>query len=199
MTESHAPMGDPRQAWREQASTGFRMSSQDLAARVGADERRFRRSGMILSSIVVLEIVAMAVIFVFFKDPLQRAGAALVAAGMLVIALQIAIHARRVAAARTAVQSTSQPSVAFVVRYLRVRRQFHSGVWLWTRLLALTPGLPVVVYAIARRDSDASVLAWAIAAAFVLLLAGGYRRQRTTARAYTRQIDALERAGSSTA
>jgi len=160
---------------------------------IQADNKKLHRWFRVMYLIIGVEIAAMIVALVALSDPIQRIGAVLIIGAMIYLAYQLRLHTLRVRAARTNVERTTIPSTEFTLAYLHTRREFHSGIWFWSRLAVLLPGLPVMVYGFARAEPDTSSMAYGIVGGFAVMIVVAIRVQHKVARRYQLQIDELNR------
>ncbi len=180
-------------AWQQQQSSGFRMVPSEFARHVRADVRTTRRwigRGVVISAFLILWSGGL---LLSEDDPLLLLGALLTLLALAFSVAQIGAHSRRVRTARFDADRTSVPSLAYARAYLSTRREFHRGRWLWSRVMFLFPGPPLVVYG-ARNESSAWIvflLVWV-----GLLLAAVFVVQRRAERRYDhllRELDDIER------
>ncbi len=176
-------------AWQQQPTSGFRMVPSDFARNMRADARKSRRQfgiGLVLSTLLTLW--SGAVLFAE-DDPILRVGAALTMLALVFSAAQIVVHIRRVRAVRFDVDRTSAPSLASARAYLRTRRVLHSGRWLWSRVVLLFPGPPLVFYGGTRNDSNSGVVFLVV---WIWLLVVAVVVQRSATRRYDRLLHGLD-------
>jgi hypothetical protein len=186
-------------AWKDQPTTGFRLSNAELMKRIRTDQRRQRRGLVATVGLIVFCVAWFAGILVIEEtDTVRRIGLLATVGGLAYTAWQLIVHFRRVHAARIDADRTTADSVTAMRAYLLARYEFHSGVWLWSRLTALLPGVPIVAYGFARDPELADTMmvvpvtyvpfVWIAALACVALFV-----QLPWARRYKQQIHELDR------
>lgn len=179
--------------WREQSTDGFKMVPADFAKRMRKEVRHWRRSTW--GGVALFAAAAMFSGWQLFwePDPLERLGLLLMALVFLFFTAQIVVHVRRLRAARFSVDRTTAPSLTSARAYLQIRRDFHEGKWLWSRVAVLYPVIPVRVYANVHNGSDTMatmVIAVVLWTAVIALIVFGI--QLRTAKGYERQLRELD-------
>jgi hypothetical protein len=186
-------------AWRAQPTAGFRLSPEQIAAKIHADQRTVR-----LEFATVAVVLAFCVLWLGFaagseSDGVRRTGVLLIVAGLAFQAVQILAHWRRVRVVRDDPSRTAADSLTAARMFVEMRHSFHSGVWLWSRGVALLPGVPLVAYGFARDPATAHMLiagvpvqyvpyAWVAILAFAATFV-----QLPIARRYRVQLEQLDR------
>jgi hypothetical protein len=184
-------------AWQEQPTSGFRMVPSDFARKIRKDVRYSRWVFWIALVFFAMLIIRSGVKLFAANDPVLQAGHVLSILALVVFVGQIFVLRRRVRAVRFDILRTTSPSLAAARAYLITRRAFHSGRWLWSRVIVLFPVLPVAVYGQLRTDPDVmeDMLAW-MSVWIALLAFAVFVVQRGAARAYDRllcELDDIER------
>jgi hypothetical protein len=184
-------------AWQEQPTSGFRMVPSDFARKVRADVRQSRWGFWIFLVFFAVLIIWGGVKLFSETDPVLQAGYVLWILTVVFFAGQMFVLRRRVRAVRFDVDRTTAPSLAAARAYLSTRRAFHSGRWLWSRVILLFPVVPILQYGALRTEPDAirrllpSMFMWVALVAFAVFIV-----QRGAARAYARllrELDDIER------
>jgi hypothetical protein len=183
---------DVRSVWRDQPAATFTLSHAEIAMKIQTLDRKLRRWFAMVYVVIAVEVVFFGIVFVLFHDPIQRIGALLILGAMLYFAYQLRLHTLQARAVRINAERTTTPSAAFLRSYLDTRRTFHSGIWLWSRLLALLPGPLVLAYGVGRADPEAVPLAWGVAGMFALIVPVSIVLQRRIARRYEQQIEEID-------
>jgi hypothetical protein len=179
--------------WLQQPTSGFRMVPSDFANRLRREVRSFR--GWLAVGLLTIAVMAVLSGFklVVEADPLRRAGLVLIGLAAGFFLAQVVVHLRRVRAVRFDAGRTTVPSLAAARAYLETRRAFHRGPWLWSRVIALCPGAPIVAWAELRAEPHAAWLMSAYVVGWGLLLALiVFGVQLREARRYDRQLRELD-------
>ena len=185
-------------AWQEQPTSGFRMVPADFAREIRRDVGHSRWGFWIFLLFFAAVIVWGGVSLLAEVDPVRRVGHVVGILTAIFFAGQIFVLRRRVRAIRYDIVRTTSPSLAAARAYLIARRAFHSGRWLWSRVIAMFPVVPILSYGALRAEPDAiQRLLWDVMVPWVALLAFAvFIVQRGAARAYDRllrELDEIER------
>jgi hypothetical protein len=156
---------DVRDVWQKQAAEPFRMSLDEIRRRNAQLDKTIRRRN--IDTFVVRFLVVACFSFSLFAFPnlIQRIGALLAVLGGGYLAYQIRVnHLQTRASASMAAKMGNAPSIDFYRAALEPERDFHSGISVWSRLVILAPGLPVLCIgeAIAHSDEAPSLCAVAV-------------------------------------
>ena len=184
-------------AWQDQPTSGFRMVPSDFARRIRKDVRQSRWGFWIGLVFLAVMIIWVGAALFAETDPIRRVGQVLAILALVVLVGQMFVLRRRIRAVRFDILRTTSPSLAAARAYLTTRRAFHSGRWLWSRVIALFPVLPVAAYGQLRTDPDVmgDMLSW-MSVWIALLAFAVFVVQRGAARAYDRllrELDDIER------
>lgn len=184
-------------AWLEQPTSGFRMVPVDFAKKIRRDVRYAPWGFWIFLVFFAMLIIRGGVKLFATTDPVLRTGYVLSIVALVLFVGQMFVLRRRVRAVRFDILRTTAPSLAAARAYLTTRRAFHSGRWLWSRVIVLFPVLPVAAYGQLRTDSGVmeDMLYW-MSAWIALLAFAVFVVQRGAARAYDRllrELDDIER------
>lgn len=187
------PSEDPRKLWREQPLEGRSMSLKEVHSRIEKLGRQVRRRNLIggIASITVL--LGFAYFFSIVPDSTERIGAALtvIGAGYLMYQLiLVKMKERRTAESEAQVEA----SVAFYRSELQRQRDFHQGIWFWSRLVVFTPGPFIFCIGLARVDPANVKIVVVEAALAAMLVIAAIPLNLRRARKYQREIDALDSA-----
>lgn len=184
-------------AWLEQPTSGFRMVPVDFAKKIRRDVRYAPWGFWIFLVFFAMLIIRGGVKLFAATDPVLRTGYVLSIVALVLFVGQMFVLRRRVQAVRFDILRTTAPSLAAARAYLTTRRAFHSGRWLWSRVIVLFPVLPVAAYGQLRTDPGVmeDMLYW-MSAWIALLAFAVFVVQRGAARAYDRllrELDDIER------
>jgi hypothetical protein len=184
-------------AWQQQPTSGFRMVPADFAKKIRKDVRYAPWGFWIFLVFFAVLIIRGGVKLFAATDPVLRTGYVLWIVTLAFFVGQTFVLHRRVRAVRSDILRTTSPSLAAARAYLLARRAFHSGRWLWSRVIVLFPVLPVAAYGQLRTDPEVmgDMLYW-MAVWIALLAFAVFVVQRGAARAYDRllrELDDIER------
>jgi uncharacterized membrane protein YhaH (DUF805 family) len=183
--------------WQDQPTSGFKMVPADFAKRMRKEVRNWRRS--MWGGVTLFAFAALTSGWGLYQetDAMERLGLLLTMLVFVFFTGQILVHIRRLRAARFSVDRTTAPSLASARTYLEMRRDFHRGVWLWSRVIVLYPVVPVHVYTNEHNNPDAMLimlvclLVWTALMALIV-----FGIQLRTAKGYDcqlRELDDIER------
>jgi hypothetical protein len=185
-------------AWQGQPTSGFRMVPSDFARKVRADLRHSRWGFWIFLIVLAAMMIWAGANLLAEVDPVRRVGHVLAISAVVFFVSQMFVIRRRVRAVRSDVLRTTAPSLGAARTYLITRRAFHSGRWLWWRIIVLFPVVPILDYGTLRHEPDAITrLLWGVMVPWVALIVFVvFIVQRGAARAYERllrELDDIER------
>jgi Flp pilus assembly protein TadB len=187
------PLDDVRELWSSQATGTFRLSPDDVHARMERYNRRSRRAafdGFLASAFIISIFIGFMALF---QNPLLRAGAILVIASYGFLAWES--RSSRMAekeAARLAAEMGTTDAVAFYREQLRRQQQRHAGSRFWRRWLILLPGPIVFFFGFVQARPDLSAMIWVEAITFIIAIAAAIPVNRRIVRQCQRQIDELD-------
>jgi hypothetical protein len=147
-----------------------------------------KRSFFIVLALAIL-IPGLGMWWTRFPTPLARFGTVLTLIGSAYIAAQAYLIRRRQRDADLGAAS-DEPSIEFYRAALERQRDFHRGVWLWSRLAIFLPG-PAIFALSAKTNSRVSLIT--VIAIFVLLGILAIPLNLSRARSFQRRIDELDR------
>ncbi len=186
------PLDDIRELWSSQATGTFRLSLDEVHARMARYNRRSRRTAfdlfLVIACVTSVNIGAM----VLFHNLLLRVGAILTIAsfGFLAWETLSGLMAEK-EAARLAAESGTIDAVAFHREQLRRQQQRHSGIRFWRRWLILLPGITFFI-GLAQARPDLSVYGWVEAITFVIAMVVMIPINRRAVRQLQKRIDELD-------
>lgn len=186
------PLDDIRELWSSQATGTFRLSLDEVHARMERYNRRSRRTSfdVILTSVCVIFINIAAM--VLFHNLLLRVGAILTIASFGYLAWETRSSGREEKeAARLAAESGTIDAVAFHREQLRRQQQRHSGIRFWRRWLILLPGITFFL-GFAQARPDLTAYAWVQAITFVIAIVIMIPLNRRAVRQLQKRIDELD-------
>ncbi len=149
--------------------------------------RKIRRRTVLGCAVCAFVVFSFSRLALRMHQPAQRIGACLVVASVLYMTLQLL--ARR---GRLSLRWGTLASMEAYRNELERQRDFHRGIWLWSRVVAMVPGYLLfciagaIVHPVIARQMAGIVLVYLILG--VLAVPLNLRR----ARGYQRRIDELD-------
>lgn len=186
-------MDDARKLWQDQPLEGMTMSLKQVHERIEKLSRMVRRRNLIGGFACIAVMLGFSYFFVVLTHPIERIGAALTAVGAGYIMYQLVSGKmkRQSAAAETQVEA----SVAFYRSELQRQRDFHQGVWLWSRMLIFAPGPFIFLVGMTEANPALTKFALLEAAIAAALLIRAIPRNLRLARRFQQELDALDSPG----
>lgn len=186
---------DVRKIWQDQPLEGMTMSLMQVHERIEKLSRIVRRRNLIGGFSCITVLLMFSYFFSVLNDPgerMERIGAALtaIAAGYIMYQLVSAKMKRQGAMA----ESQTRASVAFYRSELQRQRDFHQGMWLWSRMLIFAPGPGIFLVGMAEASPMGVRPAVIIGAIMAVLLFAAVPRNLRLAKQFQRELDALESA-----
>jgi len=185
-----------RTLWQKQSCTGFSMEPDVIQKRFSRLQAKLRRRKYITYVICSVESLFFAWWLIFTNPPVViRIGFLLIILGMFFLTVQVWLDNRdreRVLANSDSAGETS--CVEFYRTELLRQRNFHRGMWFWSRLIALLPGLLLIgvwssIKLHGTKEGGACLIVPIATSVFaVLAIWLNYRLSRK----YRRQIDAVD-------
>jgi hypothetical protein len=191
MTES--PSGDVRDAWQNQKVEPFRMSPGEIRKKIGQFDKKIRRRNFIVFAVCFFEIACFSCFYFIFPNLIQRIGALLTVLGMGYLVYQVRLNQlQKREAGITVAKVGKEASVDFYRAELQRQRDFHCGIWFWSRLVMIVPG-PLVFFVGFELAYPvlATYIRWE-AATFLFFAALAIPLNLRLARKYQKQIEELE-------
>jgi hypothetical protein len=183
---------DAKRIWQDQPLEGMTMSLQQVHERIQKVSRMVRRRNLIGGFACITVLLWFSWFFVALTNPIQRIGAALTAFGAGYIMYQLIIGKMRKQSARA--ESQAQASVSFYRSELQRQRDFHQGIWLWSRILIFVPGPFIFLVGMAQADAALTRQAMAVGAITAALLIWAIPKNLRLARRFQSELDALDSA-----
>jgi hypothetical protein len=187
------PTDDLRDFWQNQDVPPFRMSSDEIRKGIEQLDRCLRRATMASYTCAFLAIAGTILWLFAFPNLIQRIGSMLTALGAGYIIYQIRLsqllkRSAEVAAARMG----NTASVELYRAELQQRHDFHSGIWLWSRLIIFAPG-PLIFIIGDQVAHPGKIHNYAVIAVYFAVLAMGVYLQRREASRIQSEIKEVER------
>lgn len=169
------------------------MLQEDLRRKIDLFEMRIRGRNFIGYAACLIVVAGFGYFYFIFPNPIQRVGAVLTILGAGYFVYQFRWNWRLSReSAITAAKTGSAASIEFFRTELQRQRDFHRGIWLWSRLVIFVPGPLVFIAGFEIAHPEIATAIRADAAAFLLLAALGIPLNLRLASRYQKQIDALE-------
>jgi len=144
--------------WQKQPHTSFSMSPDEIQKKLQQHKTKLRRRSIIVYVICLGEILWFAYWLIFSSLPvILRVGFLLIIFAMNFVAGQIWLDDRDRREEMERANALGQANCVDFYRTELVRqRDFHRGVWFWSRLIALLPGLLIcgVWYAVKLQGTE---------------------------------------------
>ena len=187
------PADDLRNFWQNQNVPPFRMSSDEIRKRIEQHHRCFRR-GTTASYTCAFLAIAGTILWLFaFPNLVQRIGSILTALGAGYIVYQIRLSQLLKRSAEVAAERMGNTaSVEFYRTELQQRHDFHSGIWLWSRLIIFTPGPLIFIIGDQVAHPD-KIHNYVVIGVYFAVLAMGVYLQRREANRLQSEINEVEK------
>lgn len=188
---------DVKKIWQDQPLEGMTMSLKQVHERIEKLSRMVRRRNLIGGFACITVLLCFSYFFVALNAPterIERIGAALTAVGAGYIMYQLVSGKMKRQSALA--ESQAQASVIFYRSELQRQRDFHQGMWLWSRLLVFAPGPLIFLVGMAQADPAGVKTALIEGAIVAALLIAAIPRNLRLARRFQQELDALQSAGS---
>jgi FtsH-binding integral membrane protein len=187
------PTNDVRNVWQSQTVENTSVSLEVIRKGIGKLERMVRRRNLIGGGACAIVMASLALYLFVFPNLIQRIGSALTILGAGYLAYQLVLIRKRPKGGG-AQETEPAACVKFYRAELERQRDFHRGLWFWSRLVILAPGFLVFCIGFAVAHPELAPFIRVEAAVFVLLLIVAVPLNLGRARKYQREIDALDAA-----
>lgn len=181
--------------WQEQPCAPFLMTPAELRRKMTRLERQLLIRDSIVYCCGLVEMAAFSYMLIEFPRLMMRVGSLLVIFGMAFLIAQILFDRRKRKVARneaTGLGTTN--SLAFYRDELARQRDFHRGVWLWSRIGALFPALLVFGFAaVIALPYPANLPGYVVVGVALLMLPLAIRLNHVRSRNYQCRINALNK------
>jgi len=193
---NHNPHDPLCSLWQGQTVAPFQMSPDELRQKMKQLNKQLKMRDSIVYVICIGEIAIFTFVILAMPAPATlKIGLFLVilAMGFLVGQIWLDRNSRKVSGT-TAAALGKAGSVDFYRVELVRQRNFHRGVWFWSRLMALLPGLLVCdIWLIVRYPKHPmGYLGYVLTASLLLLCPWAVWLNWKKSLCYQRQIDALD-------
>lgn len=187
---------EAKKIWQDQPLEGMTMSLAQVHERIENLSRIVRRRNLIGGFACTTVLLGFCYFFAALNQPnerIERIGAALIVVGAGYIMYQLI--SRKMKSQSAAAEMQAEASVAFYRSELQRQRDFHWGVWLWSRLLIFAPGPFIFFFGMAEANPATIKLVLIEGAITAGLLIWAIPRNLHLAKRFQRELDALDSAG----
>lgn len=181
---------DAKQLWREQPLEDATMSLEDIHNRISRLAQQVRRRNLIAGIACITVLISFACFAVIFPNPTQRTGSVLTAAASLFLMYQLI--RRKMYPRRGESLARQMDGLSFYRSELTRQRDFHRGLWFWSRLIVIAPGPAIFSIGFAKAYPSLTVYIVIEAVTFVLLLIAAIPLNLHKAKRYQSELNALE-------
>jgi hypothetical protein len=178
--------------WQAHSATSFQMSPDEIRGKMKRLNRKLLSRDLTIYMICIGETVWFLRCFFVIPDLIAKLGSLLVVIAMAYLAWQIAFDRRRRRTSRERADASGNiNSLDFYRMELSRQRDFHRGVWFWSRAAVLAPG--IFVFSIgAIVTFPKAAIGYVLTFGSIILFAIAIWINRKMSANYQRQIDALE-------
>ncbi len=190
---NHSPHDQLCSLWQCQTVVPFQMSPEELRQKMKQLNRKLLMRDLIVYVICLGETVWFTYCILTLRAPATlKIGFFLVILAMGFVAGQIWLDRNNRKESRTTAAALGKTgSVDFYRVELVRQRNFHRGVWFWSRMIALLPGLLVCgIWGIVRYPTHP--IGYVLTAATLIISAWAVWLNWKASLSYQRQIDALD-------
>ena len=190
MTNEPEP-ADVKNIWQNQSVEGTTMSLEEIKKQMGQLQKKMRQRNVVVGLALLLLVVVCARLLFKAGNLIEGIGAALLVIGAGYVGYQLLLIRKKPAS----VIRENEPlaSAMFYRTELERQRDFHRGLWLWSRLVIVVPGVVVLLIGSVIEHPERIHRIRLNAATVAVLAVLQVARQLRLARKYQREIDALDR------
>jgi hypothetical protein len=177
-----------------QRESAFQTLPDEIRKRIQWLNRKIRTRRVVASAAGFLVIAGSLWYLVLFRTLLERIGCLLTVLGAAYLIYEIYVNQQQIkAASASAEKMGTANSIEFYRAELVRQRDFHSGIWFWSRLLIFTPGPLIFTVGFAIAHPARAGISHIDAIAFLVLIVLAIPLNLRVARRYQCQIDQLDR------
>jgi hypothetical protein len=188
MTNEPEP-ADVKNIWQNQSVEGTTVSLEEIKKKIGQLQKKMRQRSVLMGFALLFMVVVCARFLFKAGNLVEGIGAALLVISAGYVGYQLLLIRKKPAS----VIRENEPlaSAMFYRTELERQRDFNGGLWFWSRLVIVVPG--VVVFLIGRAIEHPGIIhPIRLAAVAVVFLVLVVTRHLRLARKYQREIDALD-------
>jgi hypothetical protein len=187
MTNEPEP-ADVKNIWQNQSVEGTTMSLEEIKKKIGQLQKKIRQRNVLGGLALLFLVVVCARLLFKAGNLIEGIGAALLVIGAGYVGYQLLLIRKK--SAGVIRENEPLASAMFYRIELERQRDFHSGLWLWSRVVMVVPGAVVLLIGGAIEHPERiHPIRLAASVAFLVLVV---TRQLRLARKYQREIDALD-------
>jgi hypothetical protein len=180
---------ETKKLWQDQPLEGMTMSLKEVHERIEKLSRQVRRRNLIGGFACITVLLGFAYFSVNAYNSMERIGAVLTALGAGYIMFQLVGGKMKIGARGLQAQAES---MAYYRSELQRQRDFHRGVWFWSRLIVFAPGPFIFLIGVAQATPTQARYMWIEAAVVAGLLLWAIPRNLRLSRCYQRELDSLD-------
>jgi hypothetical protein len=188
MTNEPEP-ADVKNIWQNQSIEATTMSLDEIKKKIAKLQKTLRQRSAIMGLALLFLVAVCARLLFKAGNLIQGVGAALLIIGAGYVGYQLLLIRKKPASVIR--ENDPLASAVYYRAELERRRDFHRGLWLWSRVFIVVPGAFVLLIGgfIAHPERIHPIRLAAAVVFLVFMVA----RQLRLARKYQDEIDALDR------
>jgi uncharacterized membrane protein YjjP (DUF1212 family) len=182
---------DVKSIWQNESVEGTTMSLEEIKKKIGQLQKKMRQRSVVVGLALLFMVAVCARLLFKAGNLIEGIGAALLVIGAGYVGYQLLLIREKPAS----VIRENEPLAGAMFYRIELERQrdFHRGLWLWSRLVMVLPGVVVLQIGRALEHPERIHRIRLIGVAVVVLAVLQVARHLRLARKYQREIDALER------
>ena len=171
------------------------MSLEDVRNRISKLEKKVRIRNLVGGFATGAVLLSFAYFVLVLPNVIERIGAALTIVGAGYILYQLALGKTQIRHFSD-LQAQRETSFGFYRSELQRQRDFHRGLWLWSRLIIGAPGPLIFCIGMGLASPGSAKTATIIAGILVLEFIAAIPLNLRQARRYQQELDSLQSLGS---
>ncbi len=188
MTNEPKP-ADVKNIWQNQSVEGTTMSLEEIKKKIAELQKKTLQYSVVAALALLFLVVVSARLLFKAGNLIEGIGAGLLVIGVAYVGYQLLLIRKQPAS----VIGKNEPltSAVFYRTELERQRDFHRGLWFWSRVVIVVPGAFIFLIgrAIEHPERIHQIRLMAVAGVVLAVLQVG--RHLRLARKYQREIDAL--------
>ena len=187
------PPSDIRNVWQNQKPEGNLALAEEIPKRICQLDKKIRRRSRIGFALCFFVIAYFSCLFLIFPSVIQRIGdlLSILGAGYLVYELRLD-QVQKKKAEVSAAKMGNAASVDYYRAELQRQRDFHCGIWFWSRLVIFVPGPLVFMVGLQLAYPVLAIYMCWVEAAFLFFAGLGIPLNLRLAHKYQKQIEELD-------
>jgi hypothetical protein len=180
---------DVKNIWQNQFAEGTTMSLEEIKKKTGQLQNKVRQRSVVVGLAFLVIVAVCARLLLKAGNPVEGIGAALTVIGVAYVGYQLLLIRKKPASVIT--ENEPLASAVFYRTELERQRDFHRGLWLWSRVVVVVPGALVLLIGrvLEHPERMHQFRLIAVLVVFPVLMVA---RNLRLARKYQREIDALD-------